>query len=214
MVFDDFRTDLVRARQDSAMGLDWFSQNIRILLKPTTLIVAAYRFGHWARQVRLPVIGRVLIVTGAVVRRLLEWLTGCFIMPDAVIGPGFVVHSLYGILIGSTRIGRNFTVHSGAKVADAVMSIGDDVTICMNGMVLERVTIGDNVRVAPGSVVITDVPDNTTVIGVPARIRLRRPPLRPAERKGTAKVDVSILDPHRFVRWAPIPVRHPNIGLN
>ena len=195
MMFENFSADIVRARKDNKLARDWFSQNVRVFLKPTTLIVAAYRFGHSARQVRLPVVRQLAIVIAAIVRRLLEWLTGCFIAPSAEIGPGFVIHNLYGILIGETKIGKNFTIYSGAKIGDGVKSMGDDVTVCLNAMVLENVTIGNNVRVAPGSVVITDVADDTTIMGVPARIRLRRTPLRRAAGAGGyTRIELNTLD--------------------
>ncbi len=177
-MFENLRADIIRARKETNLRPNWFNQNIRVELHPRTLIVAAYRFAHWTRQQRIPVVRHLLMAAAGLVRRPLECLTGCFISPTAEIGPGFVVHGLYGVIIGgATRIGKNCTVHSDAKIACAVRSIGDDVSIGLGAVIAENVTIGSNVNVAPNSVVITDVPDNMTVMGVPARIRLRRPPL-------------------------------------
>jgi serine O-acetyltransferase len=133
------------------------------------------------------VLRQLLIVLAFVVRRPVEAFTGVFIAPAAQIGPGFVVHNLYGVIVGGTKIGKNCTVFSGTKIGYQVKKIGDDVSIGLGAVIVENVTIGNNVRVAPNSVVITDVPDNTTIMGVPARIRLRRAPLKPVVKTDVVK---------------------------
>jgi serine acetyltransferase len=55
-----------------------------------------------------------------------------------------------------------------------VRSIGDDVLIGAGAKIVNRITIGNNVLIAPNSLVTTDVPDNVTVAGVPARISVGR----------------------------------------
>ncbi len=185
-MFDDFRVDIERARTENYLKKTWFHQNVWVLLQPNTLIVGAYRFCRWARKLRNPVLRPPMKVLGFIFRRWMEFITGCFIAPAAEIGPGFVVHNLYGVLVGGTRIGRNCTVASGAKISYNVRQIGDDVSIGMGAVIVENVTIGNNVRIAPNAMVFTDVPDNTTVIGNPARIRLRRAPLRPVQASAAA----------------------------
>ncbi len=180
-MFEDFRADIARARTENFLKKTWFHQNVWVLLQPNTLVVGAYRFCRWARRLRNPVLRIPMKVAAFVFRRWMEFVTGCFIAPAAEIGPGFVVHNLYGVIVGGTRIGRNCTVASGSKISYAVRQIGDDVSIGMGAVIVENVTIGNNVRVAPNSLVFTDVPDNTTVMGNPARIRLRRAPLRPVQ---------------------------------
>ena len=87
------------------------------------------------------------------------------------ISHNFMVVSVYSA-------GRNFRVGPGVviglkkdkdkKVINPI--IGNDVYICANSTVVGGITIGDNVVVAPGSVVIHDVPSNVTVAGNPAKI--------------------------------------------
>jgi serine O-acetyltransferase len=180
-MFEDFRADIGRARTENFLKKTWFHQNVWILLQPNTLVVGAYRFCRWARKLRNPILRLPMKALGFIGRRWMEFVTGVFIAPTAEIGPGFVVHNLYGVIIGGTRIGKNCTVASGTKISYAVRKIGDDVSIGMGAVIVENVTIGDNVRVAPNALVFTDVPDNMTVMGNPARIRLRRPPLRPVQ---------------------------------
>jgi serine O-acetyltransferase len=180
-MFEDFRADIGRARTENFLKKTWFHQNVWILLQPNTLVVGAYRFCRWARKLRNPILRFPMKALGFVGRRWMEFVTGVFIAPTAEIGPGFVVHNLYGVIVGGTRIGKNCTVASGTKISYAVRKIGDDVSIGMGAVIVENITIGDNVRVAPNALVFTDVPDNMTVMGNPARIRLRRPPLRPVQ---------------------------------
>jgi serine O-acetyltransferase len=186
-MFEDFRADIARARSENYLKKTWFHQNIWIMLQPTTQVVGAYRFCRWARRLRNPMLRPPMKVLGFILRRWMEFVTGVFIAPTAEIGPGFVVHQLYGVVVGGTRIGKNCTVASGTKISYNVRQIGDDVSIGMGAAIVENITIGNNVRIAPNALVFTDVPDNMTVIGNPARIRLRRAPLRPVQPSVTAE---------------------------
>jgi serine O-acetyltransferase len=186
-MFENIRADIARARTENFLKPGFWSQNVWVFLQPNCWIVMTYRFNRWARTIHVPVLRQLLIVLAFVVRRPVEAFTGVFIAPAAQIGPGFVVHNLYGVIVGGTKIGKNCTVFSGTKIGYQVKKIGDDVSIGLGAVIVENVTIGNNVRVAPNSVVITDVPDNTTIMGVPARIRLRRAPLKPAVKTDVVK---------------------------
>src|SRR5439155_7335899 len=72
-----------------------------------------------------------------------------------------------------TKIGRNCVVQHGVAITQGVRSIGDNVYFGPGAKVIGGAAIGNNVRVVANSVVMTDVPDNLTVVGVPARIRWR-----------------------------------------
>jgi serine O-acetyltransferase len=186
-MFETIRADIARARTENYLKPGFWSQNVWVYLQPNSWIVMTYRLNRWARSIHVPVLRQLLIVLAFIVRRPVEALTGVFIAPAAQIGPGFVVHNLYGVIVGGTKIGKNCTVFSGTKIGYQVKKIGDDVSIGLGAVIVENVTIGNNVRVAPNSVVITDVPDNTTIMGVPARIRLRRAPLKPAVKTDVVK---------------------------
>lgn len=147
-MLDDLRSDLARARQENDPRPNWFSQNVGIFFRPTTLLVAVYRFGHAVRQSPRPVVRKILVKVASVLGRSMEWLTECVIAPDAEIGPGFVVRKAFGILIGATRIGKNFLVHGGAKIDYEVRSIGDDVIVGENALILGPIAIGNRVRIS------------------------------------------------------------------
>ena len=95
------------------------------------------------------------------------------ISPRAEIGPGLVVHTTHGVFIAETRIGRNCVVQHGVAITHGVRSVGNDVYFGPGAKVIGRAAVGNNVRVVANSVVMTDVADNLTVVGVPARIRWR-----------------------------------------
>jgi len=97
-------------------------------------------------------------------------------IPVNVAGPGLSIHHLGPITINKlVRIGSNCTLQPGVvigqnKTEDNVPVIGDHVYFCPGAKVFGKVKIGNNVVIAPNSVVIKDVPDNCVVSGVPAKI--------------------------------------------
>ena len=85
-------------------------------------------------------------------------------------GGGIVIHS--NAIIGENcEIMQNVTVGNNAlKSRDDVAIIGDRVTLCAGSKVIGSVSIGDNVVVGANSVVVKDIPTNTIVAGIPAKI--------------------------------------------
>ena len=98
------------------------------------------------------------------------------ILPLNVIGPGlYIPHRVGGVIINALQIGRNFTISSGCVVGkknteEQKPIIGNDVECCIGAKIIGKVVIGNNVVIAPNSVVIKDVPDNVIVSGVPSTI--------------------------------------------
>ena len=96
------------------------------------------------------------------------------------IGPGFLyVHPGFFRVNGDVRIGANATVLPNVLIGrrrpdkPALVNIGDNVYISTGVTILGPVTIGNNVTIAANSVVIKDVPDNCVVSGIPAKIILK-----------------------------------------
>lgn len=80
-----------------------------------------------------------------------------------------------GIIINCKSIGNYCSANSGVIVGnnngqDKIATIGNHVSLTIGSKVIGKVTIGDNVTVAPNSVVVKDVPSNCVVSGVPAKI--------------------------------------------
>ena len=172
-MLDNVRADLEHARVINGLAPGWFSRWIKTPLHPGVVAVLTYRFAAWARSVRVPVLRQLLRLSAMLIRGTVEVVTGVEISPKAEIGPGLVVHTTHGVFIADTRIGRNCVVQHGVAITHGVRSVGDNVYFGPGAKVIGRAAIGNNVRVVANSVVMTDVGDNLTVVGVPARIRWR-----------------------------------------
>ncbi len=122
----------------------------------------------------MPLLRRLAWLPVMIVRGFSQVLTGVHISSKARIGPGFVVHTVYGIFIPPTKIGANCSVQTGVVLGYGVRSIGNNVLIGAGAKLIGPITVGSNVLIAPNSLVTADIPDNTTVAGVPARISLGR----------------------------------------
>jgi len=177
-MFENLRADIDRWRQEDVTQGWWrrypWIGTMRYLLAMGMAPVILYRFEHWVyKRVHVPVVRQFLQVFGIIMRRFVGMWTGVYIHPRAEIGPGLEVHSFYGVLIGITTIGKNFTVGTGVLVNCGAGGIGDNVYMGPGAKIIGDAKVGNNVVIMPNSVVITDVPDNTTIVGVPARIKLR-----------------------------------------
>lgn len=93
-----------------------------------------------------------------------------------VLGYGvYIPHINAGIIVDCISVGNYFSLNNGVIIGrnhtkDQSPIIGHNVTICTGSKIVRKVRIGNNVVVAPNSVVIHDIPDNCMVSGVPAQI--------------------------------------------
>jgi serine O-acetyltransferase len=167
-MWDNLRADFQAAEDDRKLESGW----LKVLLRTETPAIICYRFSHWVLTFRVPVLRQILLIVSLIFQRLVQMFVGVFISPDAEIGPGLLIHTPYGIIVGPTKIGANCTIQSGVVITAATKSIGDNVYFGPGAKVIGDAKIGNNVVIVANSVVLTDVPDNTTIMGVPARIRL------------------------------------------
>lgn len=104
--------------------------------------------------------------------------TGIEIHPGATIGKGLFIDHGMGVVIGETaEIGDNCTIYHGVTLGGTGKetgkrhpTIGNNVFIGAHSQLLGSFTVGDNVKIAAGSVVLEDIPANCTAVGSPARI--------------------------------------------
>jgi serine O-acetyltransferase len=133
-----------------------------------------YRIHHWLWIHNRRFSARLLSQVGRL-------LTGIEIHPGAEIGRRFFVDHGMGVVIGETTIiGDDVTLYQGVTLGGTGKETGkrhptirDKVVIGSGARVLGNITIGENCRVGAGSVVLRDVPDNSTVVGVPGHIVFR-----------------------------------------
>jgi serine O-acetyltransferase len=131
----------------------------------------AYRISHWLKSFGVPFFPRAI-------SQLARWLTGIEIHPSAKIGTGFFIDHGMGVVIGETaEIGDYVTLFQGVTLGGTGKergkrhpTLGNHVVVGAGAKILGGITIGDNVKIGANSVVIKNVPPNSTVIGVPARI--------------------------------------------
>ena len=167
-MWDNLRADFQAAEEDRKLESGW----LRVLLRTETPAIICYRFSHWVLKFRVPVLRQILMIVSIIFQRLVQMLIGIYISPDAEIGPGLLIHTPFGIIVGPTKIGAACTIQSGVVITAATRSIGDNVYFGPGAKVIGDAKIGNNVVIVANSVILTDVPDNMTVMGVPARIRL------------------------------------------
>ena len=174
-MFENLGEDINRAMRETRTDPNWkpsLGKRLEVMVRHSTWPVIAYRYSRWARSLRIPVIGLPLRISGLFFRKLVEVFTSVHIDVRADIGPGFVIHSVYAINLGATKIGKNFTIATGCLISHACRGIGDDVYFGPGAKLVGDAKIGSNVTIAANSLVLTDVRSNMMVMGVPARIKL------------------------------------------
>jgi serine O-acetyltransferase len=138
----------------------------------------AVRFHHathwlWTHGLKLP--ARFL-------SHISRLLTGIEIHPGATIGEGFFIDHGMGVVIGETaEIGNNVTMYHGVTLGGTSWQKGkrhptieDNVIIGANASILGPIRVGENSKIGSGSVVNKEVPDHSTVVGIPGRVVFRK----------------------------------------
>src|SRR6476646_1566465 len=133
-----------------------------------------YRIDHWFWNHGMFFVGRFLSQVGRL-------LTAIEIHPGARIGSRLFIDHGMGVVIGETSIvGDGVTLYQGVTLGGTGKetgkrhpTIGNNVVIGSGANVLGNILIGENCRVGAGSVVLRSIPENSTVVGVPARIVYR-----------------------------------------
>jgi serine O-acetyltransferase len=133
--------------------------------------VLAYRVSHWLKTHRVPFLPRFISQAARI-------LTGIEIHPSAIIGSGFFIDHGMGVVIGETaEIGNYVTLFQGVTLGGTGKergkrhpTLGSHVVVGAGAKILGGITVGDNVKIGANSVVLKNVSANSTVIGVPARV--------------------------------------------
>lgn len=186
MLFETLRADMARKKQWYRKDRGGLISNLAVLCSQGSIALVTFRYGHWAHQFKNPVLKILFKLPYWFVAPWVISLTQIRISVRAEIGKGFVIHGFSGIIIADATIGENCTVNQQVTIGRGRPSqgekrekmrppprLGNNVFVAAGAKVIGDVVIGDNVVVAPNSVVITRVPSNCTVIGVPAKVAWR-----------------------------------------
>jgi serine O-acetyltransferase len=117
-----------------------------------------------------------------IISHINRFLTGIEIHPGAKIGRRFFIDHGMGVVIGETaEIGDDVLMYQGVVLGGTSLkkekrhpTIGNNVVIGAGAILLGPIKVGDGAKIGAGSVVIKDVPEGTTVVGVPARVVEKR----------------------------------------
>ncbi len=130
-----------------------------------------HRVSHFLWRIHLKWLARML-------SQLIRLLTGIEIHPGAQIGRRFFIDHGMGVVIGETAvIGDDVTLYHGVTLGGTSWNkgkrhptLGNDVVVGAGAKVLGPITLADGARVGSNAVVVKDVPENATVIGIPGHI--------------------------------------------
>lgn len=185
-------------REDIAVGAAWHSVPVvrrfvgsgaesaaAILLSPSLRAVIVYRLQAWLKAHHVPLLP-------AFCRQLTMLMADVSVGDQAEIGPGLLINHGHVVIDGTVVIGALCSIApfvtigldtGGPDASFAGPTIGRFVFIGTGAKVLGAITVGNNARIGANAVVLHDVPDDCTAVGIPARVIAHDYPLGPA-RKG------------------------------
>ncbi|MBO6115213.1 MAG: serine O-acetyltransferase [Lachnospiraceae bacterium] len=145
--------------------------DLEVLLYPSFRAIYSYRKAH--KHYLKKHYFRARYISQRAARK-----TGIEIHPGATIGDGFFIDHGNGVIIGETTIiGDNVTLYQGVTLGGTGKesgkrhpTIGDNVMISAGAKVIGSFTVGENSKIGAGSVVLSEVPPNSTVVGIPGRV--------------------------------------------
>jgi serine O-acetyltransferase len=155
-----------------------------VLVYPGFHAILTYRLAHWLWLRRFRLLAKWLAYVGRII-------TGIEIHPGAAIGKGFFIDHGTGVVIGETaEIGNDVTLYHDVTLGGIAPSVdsdaqrgqkrhptlGNDVIVGSGAQILGPIVVGSCARVGANSVVLQDVPDRATVVGIPAKVVRGRAP--------------------------------------
>lgn len=135
----------------------------------------------WGHRLAHAFYKRKFYFLARVISQLSRFFTGVEIHPGAVIGRRFFIDHGMGVVIGETcEIGDNVTIFQGVTLGGTGKEKGkrhptikDNALVATGAKVLGSIIVGENSKIGAGSVVLKDVPPNSTVVGIPGRVVIK-----------------------------------------
>jgi serine O-acetyltransferase len=146
------------------------------LLDPSVAAIVSYRLGQSCRRCRIPVLRPILVAMHALLHAMVTVVLGIYLPRGASIGPGLRIYHFGGIVVSPNAIiGSNCTLRNNVCIGnrygrDDAPTIGDNVDFGVGSVVIGNIYVGNNARIGANAVVLIDVPENTSAVGVPARL--------------------------------------------
>ena len=142
-----------------------------ILTYPGVKAVFFHRIANFFSVAKFDLIARII-------SQFSRFLTGIEIHPNAKIGKNLFIDHGMGVVIGETsEIENNVTIYQGVTLGGVSIkkgkrhpTIGNNVIIGAGSKILGPLIIGDNSKIGANSVVINDIPKNSTVVGIPGKV--------------------------------------------
>lgn len=145
------------------------------LLYPSVHALILHRLAHRLYKKKRFFISRLI-------SQLNRALTGIEIHPGATIGKGILIDHGMGVVIGETaEVGDRVTIYHGTTLGGTGKekgkrhpTVGNDVIIGAGAKLLGPIVVGDNAKIGANSVVLKDVPEGATVVGIPGKIVIKK----------------------------------------
>lgn len=172
MIFSDIKRQVENIKKSDPASTNALTI---ILLYPSIHAIFAYRIAHFFYKLHLFFLARLL-------SQLSRFFTGIEIHPGAQIGKGLFIDHGMGVVIGETSIiGDDVKMFHGVTLGGVGSEKGkrhptvlNNVTIGAGAKVLGNITIGNFANIGANAVVLKDVPDYATAVGVPAVIKEKK----------------------------------------
>jgi serine O-acetyltransferase len=171
-----FSADIAHYKANGDVGRD-------LWLNPVVWAIACYRTSKWVSEgrpfwlVRIPLRGFLFFAN-----KFCEVFLQMGISPRATIGEGLYIGHIGGVIISQYAvIGKNCDISHRVTIGVAAMGrqgapvIGDDVYIGTGATLIGNIRVGDGAKIAANTLVVDDVPDGATVMGVPGRVLIGPP---------------------------------------
>jgi serine O-acetyltransferase len=143
--------------------------------------MCVYRFGRWRYSFSNPLLRKPLSLIYKLLFKLVQVITGIELPCEVVVGKNFIIDHFGAIVVsGYAKFGDNCRIRTGVVVGlkdvstPAAPHFGNNVDIGAGAKILGPIKIGNNVLIGANAVVLTDVADDSTAVGVPARILSRK----------------------------------------
>lgn len=146
-----------------------------LLCYPGLHALIFHKVSHFLYKIKFPILPRLI-------SHFSRWFTGIEIHPGAKFGERVFIDHGKGVVIGETsEIGNDVVIYQGVTLGGTSTkkvkrhpTLGNNIVVGCGAKILGKITIGDNCQIGANSVVIKDVPPNSTVVGIPARIVLHQ----------------------------------------